>query len=174
MIEVSKTNSLSSHARGPHFVLEHDECVHEDADGIEHIGVNWPAMLDYLEQHKDDRTAHEAFTLVINNSGMLFNYWAWLQGERSPALLFSTHDGRASETEGGLRTNSLGVQFVGMHLTSVATVLANKDNDLVPEFRKFNSQIKAHIHAFLAIHGVRANTTRIEAEFCSTCRSKQQ
>ncbi len=165
MIEILKSGALSSHPKGPHFILTDDAHVRETADGESHISIDLPAMLKWLEETDPEKSMYiEAFALLSNNAGLIFLHGRWLQGERELAMLF--------QVQAAPLTAGDGQKFHDLCPLHPARILGLKRD--FPAKPGSYQEIESHLIELLALHGLRPNMDRINTEFCTNCRGGAQ
>lgn len=162
MIEILKSGALSSHPKGPHFVLTDDAHVHETADGENHIAIDLPAMLKWLESDLDPLRI-EAFALVSNNAGLTFLHSRFVAGERELAMLFQVNAKPVTAGDGTL--------FHDLCPLHPARIMGHKRD--FPGKPGSYPAIERHLTELLALHGLRPNLDRINADFCVNCGAKK-
>lgn len=162
MIEILKSGALSSHPKGPHFVLTDDSHVHETADGENHIALDLPAMLKWLEPDPDPLRI-EALALLSNNAGLPFLHSRFVAGERELAMLFQVHVQPLTAGDG--------TQFHDLCPIHPARIMGHKRD--FPAKQGSYPAIERHLTELLALHGLRPNLDRINADFCGNCGAKK-
>lgn len=151
MIDISRTDTLSAHPHGPHFIQVHDR--HQiELEGESAYELPVQEFLDWLGQHPDDPLAIEAVALLTNNHGLTFKHWLWTAGERDMVLLFAKDPTYQA------------------HLEPLHPARILGDNLPHPNYPESAPLIRAYVSELLTIIGIRPNLARIDAEFCKTCR----